>query len=168
MEFIEYIAEALTRNRAATLNLVKDLTPEQLIWQPSPEANPIGWLLWHIGRAEDFYFHRAITRQGDVWEREGWNAKFNMPARDSGNWTPETIAAFVPPPLPGLLTYLDAVRSSALSIVKGLDAKRLDEHPRPDRPQTTIATLLQSAITHEAEHRGGIEYVIGLMKAQKK
>jgi len=168
MEFADFVAEALARNRRATLNLVKDLTPEQLRWQPAPGTNPIGFLLWHIARTEDSYFHRSVTQEGDVWDREKWYEKFRLPPKETGNtWTAEQVAAFVSPPLTALLGYMEAVRKSVLAIVKGINTHRLEERPRPDRPQMRLADYLISAITHEAEHRGDIGYVLGLMKSKQ-
>ena len=30
--------------------LLDGLAPDALHWRPGPDANPIGWLAWHIGR----------------------------------------------------------------------------------------------------------------------
>lgn len=32
---------------------VEGMTAEQLQWRPGSGANPIGWLVWHVGRVED-------------------------------------------------------------------------------------------------------------------
>ena len=48
---------------------------------PQPGANPIGWILWHMLRVEDMWFQFFIQRQTEIWEREGWNEKFGLPAR---------------------------------------------------------------------------------------
>ncbi|MBI4234638.1 MAG: DinB family protein [Chloroflexi bacterium] len=172
MDLRDYIAEAMTRVRQNTLNSVQGLTPEQLRWQPGPEANSIGFLLFHAFRVEDLYFHRWIQPVGEIWVRGGWQGRYKLserfevkPEENGNSWNGEQVAAFIPPPLGEFLAYAAAVRESALKIVKGLDLARLGETPNPNRPNITIANMLQNAVAHEAEHRGTVDYLVGLMKA---
>ena len=46
--FIEPTLEECKRRLYRTL---RDLTAEELTWQPGPEANSIGFIVWHVARA---------------------------------------------------------------------------------------------------------------------
>ena len=171
----EYIIDSLVRVRAGTLDMVKGLTPPQLTWQPRPEANSVAFLLFHTFRVQDRYFHTGISPVGELWEREGWSARWQLPHRppdapaiwSTGNgWSPEAVASFQPPPLEEFLAYGDAVQENSLRIVRDLDPTRLDEAPQPDRREVTIARRLQQAVAHEAQHQGQIDFILGLLRAE--
>lgn len=166
MELKDYVAESLEQARSRTFNVVKDLTPEELAWRPGPEANPIGFLLWHIARAEDALYHRFIAGAEQVWTAREWDRRFGLKPEDTGgSWTAQQVADWTPPPLQDLLQYMGDVRESVLAGLKELDLGRLGERPRSDRPEQTIANILQLAVIHEAHHQGAIEYLVGLKRA---
>ena len=167
MELKDFIIESMGRVREGTLNAVKDLTPVQLTWQAVPDANPIGFLLWHVARSEDAYFNRWIQPAGEVWETGGWYRRLNLPLRETGNsWNAEQVSRFPAIPLADLVGYMAAVQESSIEVLKGLDIKRLGEKPRPDRPTLTIANLLQNLTNHESHHQGSIEFMIGIMRSK--
>ncbi|HXG35858.1 MAG TPA: DinB family protein [Dehalococcoidia bacterium] len=174
MDIRDFEVEALNRTRAATLRIIQDVSQEQLRWQPAPLANHIGFLLFHIFRVDDRYFHSWIAKSTEVWERDGWASRWQLPSPPSnpdpiwqvGNsWTPEEVASWEPPSLAELLEYGAAVRESALNTVRDLDLSRLGETPRPQYPEWTVSYYLHQAIRHEAQHQGQIDYILGLMKA---
>lgn len=165
MELKDYIAESLERVRAATLNIVKDLTPEELVWRPGPDANHIGFLLWHVARWDDYPFHPYVVHREQVWIARGWYQRFGLKPEDTGTgWTAQQVAEWTPPPLQELLQYMNDAREALLVGLKELDMSRLGERPRPDRPEQTIANILQGRVMHEATHQGAIEYVVGLKR----
>jgi hypothetical protein len=163
----------MERTRLATLNLVKEMTPEQLRWAPVPGVNCIGFLLFHSFRGEDMYFHSTITKPGEVWVREGWFERWKMPATVAGerlqattgnSWTPDEVGGWEPPDLNDLLEYGTAVRASSLATLKDLDLGRFTETPRPNRPEVTIEGFLFLASHHESQHLGQMDYLAGLMR----
>ena len=95
MTLNEFIEDAFNVEHEFLMEAVKDLTPEELRWRPGPEANPIGWMLWHMIRVEDMWFQFFIQRQLEIWERDGWHEKFGLPTRDNGfGHTTEQVAQF--------------------------------------------------------------------------
>ena len=172
MDLREFLADNLKWVRQATMNMTKDLTPEQLRWQPGAEANHIGYLLFHTFRGEDRLFHTWVSKEGEIWEREGWAGRFQLPVPpagapdtwSAGAWPGRIAASWQPPALDLLHSYGEAVRKRTLDSLPRLDLARLNEHPRPDRPQLTVLTLLEIVPQHEAQHQGQIDYLLGLMK----
>ena len=165
MELREYVAESLERVRAATLSVVKDLTSEELLWRPGPEANHIGFLLWHIARWDDYPFNPCVSNHEQVWIAQRWYRRFGLKPEDTGTgWTPQQVADWTPPPLQELLQYMREARDSIIAGLKELDLGRLEERPRLDRPEQTIANILQGRVMHEANHQGEIQYLLGLKR----
>ena len=160
-EFIEeglaYVGENL---RAAT----QDLTLEQLGWRAAPEANSIGYLLWHAGRVEDNFVQRFIQRQDEVWQSGGWQEKFGYETRGIGTgFTPEQVEEVPIPSLEIVWSYLDEVRGRTLAYLSSLDWETLPEKPRADRfPQWSIQTILRQLSAHANQHLGEINYLRGL------
>ncbi|MBI4200602.1 MAG: DinB family protein [Chloroflexi bacterium] len=174
MDLREYVAQALERTRQRTLDMVQDLRQEDLAWRPGPEANPVGFLLFHVFRSEDRYFHVWLSPAGEVWSREGWDRRWPMPqpppdAPDQWttgfSWTPQHVGAWAPPPREELLDYGQRVRKSALLVLGRLDLGLLPVPVRPDQPLRTRAYFLYQASHHEAQHQGQIDYISGLRKA---
>jgi hypothetical protein len=173
MDLRDFVADAMNRTRHATLNVVRDMTAEQLRWAPAPGANSTGFLLFHAFRAEDMYFHSALSKAGEIWERDGWVERWRLPSTlppdrlrtTTGNsWTAEEVASWQVPPLAELLAYGQAVRDSALKVLQDLDLSRLSEVPRPNRPDMTVAGYLFLASHHESQHLGQMDYLAGLMR----
>ncbi|MGQ4809775.1 hypothetical protein NKDENANG_03204 [Candidatus Entotheonellaceae bacterium PAL068K] len=48
--FVEQTLEACKRRLYRTL---RGLTPEELTWRPYSEANPMGFIVWHVAWIED-------------------------------------------------------------------------------------------------------------------
>jgi hypothetical protein len=171
----EFVLEAMAQNRQGLLELVQGLAPRQLAWQPADGANTVGFLLLHIFRGEDFNTHTRLVGQPQVWDREGWSNRLRLPPRPSQagpmwtagtGWTQQELATFVTP-LAELLGYGEAVRQSVTAQIRGLDPTKLDEAPAlPANFAPTRARILRMLATHEVEHRGQAEMVLGLMKAQ--
>ena len=53
MNLNEFIEDAFRQEKEFLTAAVSDLTPAELTWRAGPEANPIGWILWHLQRVED-------------------------------------------------------------------------------------------------------------------
>jgi len=112
------------------------LTPQELTWRPSSEANAIGFSFWHLSRAEDAWVSGFALQQPNVVERDGWAQKWNIPAKDTGfGYTPEQLAAFPTPPIDELSQYHRAVRQQSLHYLKTLSPQDFDFMPPTDHPQ---------------------------------
>ncbi len=173
----DFVTTSITRTRSATLNMVKDLTQEDLAWRPASFANPIGFLLFHVFRVQDRYFNSWIAPGRQLWETEGWRTTWRLPQlflgapelwfSETGNsWTPEQVAAWPIPPKDELLAYGRQVQESALQALQGFDMSKLTVAPRPDRPDFTYEYCLYVASHHEAQHQAQIDYILGLKRGQ--
>ena len=71
----ELLTEAFERVRETATGAVDGLTVEQLTHRPEPDANSIGWLVWHLARVQDDHI-------ADVADTEQvWTARVLGPVR---------------------------------------------------------------------------------------
>ena len=95
MTLNEFIIDVFDKEQQFLLDAVQDLTPQQLGWRAGSEANPIGWILWHMLRVEDMWIQFFIQERPEIWERDGWHQKFGLPTRDNGfGHTQEQVDGF--------------------------------------------------------------------------
>ena len=92
------------------------------------DLNPVAWILWHVGRAEDVALNRLVT-DGEQVLAGRWTERLGIQERSGGTgMTPEeadALAAGIE--LGGLWEYLDAVHRRTVTLLETLD-------PRPNRP----------------------------------
>ena len=165
MNLHEFIEQAFDREAKYLSEAVAGLTPEDLAWRPGPEANPMGWTLWHMYRVEDMWFQFFIQRQPEIWERDGWNQQFDLPTRDNGfGHTPEQVGGFPALDLELLNRYGEAVRATTLEYLRGLSPADFDRVPREQRPELSVGAIFRQVIGELYQHTGQIAYLKGLRR----
>lgn len=165
MDLKGFIEDVLTQERAGLLELIDGLTPEELAWRPGPEANHIGWMLWHMFRAEDMWMQFFIQKRNEIWERDGWHERFGLPTRDNGfGHTAEQVAGFPALDQQELLAYGRAVREQTLEYLRGLAPEDFEVVPRERRPDTSVRTVFQLLTAEFHQHQGQVAYLKGLQR----
>ena len=172
MELREFIKMALGRVNQGTDRTLKDLTPAELKWQPKPEGNSIGFLLYHMARTEDRFVSANILEQPTEWISGGWAQKLGIPETDSGGYgyTPEMVAAFPVPSLPDLQAYAEAVRKKTNETLDSMTSEQTDRTvkvggPFGDVPLGRLWAIIYSNVT---QHAGEISYLRGLQRGVNK
>lgn len=172
MDVIEFALEAMAQDRRGLLELVQGLTPRQLTWQPAPGVNTIGFLLLHIFRGEDYNGHTHLVGKQQVWDRDGWEQRISLPLRPASagplwtagtGWTQAELAVFSPP-LEALLQYGEAVRQALTGAIRSFDPAPLDQEVDLGWRRMPRGRVLRVLVTHEAEHRGHVELLLGMRK----
>ena len=165
MDLNEFIVDALEKEQESLSEAVGDLTPEELAWRAGPEANPIGWILWHMLRVEDMWFQFFIQRRNEIWERGSWHEKFGLPTRDNGfGHTSEQVAGFPALDLQELLRYGEVVRRATLEYLETLSPEDYDAVPREQRPEMTVGAIFRQIVGELYQHQGHIAYLKGLLR----
>ena len=166
MTLNEFIEDAFDKEYEFLMDALSDLTREEAVWRPGPEANPIVWILWHMLRVEDMWFQFFIQRNSEIWERDGWNEKFGLPTRDNGfGHTAEQVANFPALDIRELISYGDAVRAETMEYLRGVTAEDLAVVPRSARPEMSVAAIFRQVIGEVYQHQGHIAYLKGLQRA---
>ncbi len=167
-ELLEIQFQTLQRHFSFTL---KDLTLDQLLWQPTINANSISFLLWHVLRAWDRYFSMLAGSQ-ELYDVDGWPRKFGFDVSDKGiegisigtGFSPED-AALVKAESDVLIAYLEALFDQLQHFLRSATNEELGRPfiipwwPAP----STVAGVLSHVMTHGMEHIGQAQYVLGLM-----
>lgn len=167
MEISNFILDLLNHTQQAMTTAVDGLTPEELKWQPNPEANSIGFILWHQIRCEDAFFIGIAQQKPQVWISEKWYEKMNLPddPDDSGwGYTAEQVAAFPVPKLKDLLDYAEAVRSQTVERLKGMTSDKFDEVIQTPFGELTIGQIFSLMACEIILHTGQIAYLRGLQR----
>jgi uncharacterized damage-inducible protein DinB len=174
MEGKDIIVDGLANTKRGIERTLDGLTADELKWQPKPDANSIGLILFHMARSEDSFVNSLIQGKKQLWETGKWYEKLNKKVDDTGgHYTAEQVASFVVPPLKDLRAYADAVRQQTLEYLKDMTPEKLDARVTfpPDRKlpfEPIVGGLLLINLTHMAQHAGEISYLRGLKRGMDK
>jgi hypothetical protein len=142
------------------------LSVEQLAFRVDPEANSIGWLVWHLSRVQDDHV-AGVAGSEQVWTAQGWAERFGLPfrVRSIGYGHSSADVAAVRVESPELLTgYYDAVAARTLEYVGGLTEDDLDRVvDEAWDPPVTLGVRLVSVIDDCAQHAGQAAFVRGIV-----
>jgi len=167
MDAIGILQDAFERVTGSVHAAVEDLTADELTWRPDPEANTIGWLVWHLTRIQDDHL-ADVTGREQVWSTGDRATRFGLPAgtMDHGyGHTSEQVAAVRPESADVLLAYHDAVASAIADDLASLDATALDRIIDESwDPPVTVAVRLVSVVNDAMQHTGQAAYVRGLLE----
>ncbi|MGY1714161.1 DinB family protein [Geodermatophilus sp. SYSU D01106] len=147
---------------------VEGLTPEQLAARVAPDANPIGWLAWHLLRVQDDHV-AEVAGSEQVYTAQGFAARFGRPADDTATgygMSSLEVEALRVPSADLLLEYADAVAARSAEYLGGLTDEDLDRvvDERWD-PPVTLGVRLVSVLSDDLQHVGQAAYVRGLLGA---
>jgi hypothetical protein len=163
MSVAQVLCDAFARVREEVTGTVTGLTTEQLQHRPGPEANSIGWLIWHLTRVQDDQLLEAAGME-QVWTSQGFHDRFGLPfdtaATGYGQSADEVAAVRVNAQL--LIAYHDAVYDQTIRFVAGLTesdlGRAIDENWDPP---VTLGVRLVSVLSDDLQHVGQAAYLRG-------
>jgi hypothetical protein len=160
------LSDAFERIREAAAASVDGLALDQLTYRVDPEANTIGWLVWHLTRVQDDHLAGAFGGE-QVWTRNGWADRFGLPLdiADIGYGHSSEQVAAVRAPADLLTGYLDAVHASTLAHLRELQDDDLQRVVDPSYdPPVTLGVRLVSVVTDDLQHAGQAAFLRGLVE----
>nr|WP_240044536.1 DUF664 domain-containing protein [Nocardioides albidus] len=136
-----------------------------LAHRPGPDANPIGWLVWHLTRVQDDHV-AAVAGTGQVWTDDGYAERFALPLDDGDigyGHTSEQVGLVRVSAGP-LMDYYRATHARTLEYLATVTPDDLDRvvDTRWD-PPVTLGVRLVSVVDDCAQHAGQAAYVKGLL-----
>jgi uncharacterized damage-inducible protein DinB len=162
----DLLADAFGRIREEVHAAVDGLSADDLTYQPDPDSNSIGWLIWHLLRVADDHLADA-SGAGQVWTDDGWADRFGLdldPADTGYGHGPGQVAKVTVTSAELLTGYGDAVIQRALDYVRGLSDPDLDRIvDRRWDPPVTLGVRLISVISDDLQHAGQAAYLRGLL-----
>ena len=160
----ELLRDSFTRLIEHVDELTDGLTDEVASYRPTPQANSIGWLIWHSARVQDIQVC-DIAKTADVWTRERWVDRFglDLPRDDTGYGHSADAVVKVRASAELLAGYYHAVHDMTLEFVETMTDADLDRivDRRWDPPVTASARLV-SIVDDCAQHLGQAAYLRGI------
>lgn len=140
------------------------MSREDLLWRPDEGSNSIGWLVWHLTRAEDQQM-ADLGGRTPVW-LPTWYERFGLPYPADANgygMSADEVAAFDVPSADLLVGYASAVAEQSTQIVTALTPADYDRVIDTRwNPPVTVAVRLVSIVIETAQHIGQAAYLRGL------
>ena len=170
MEWSDLLIDGYERILGSLERTLKELTEDDLNWQPRPDCNSIGWLIWHLTRLQDDHI-AALMKEEQLWTRDGWHARFNRSPdpKDRGfGDSPEQVAAFRSPNVETMLSYHRAVleRSKGYFLTLSNADLALELSETWYKPVPTVGVRLISVLADSLQHAGQAAYVRGLRQGK--
>lgn len=162
----ELLIEAYGRIGQIVHRVVDGLDEDALATRVGPDANSIGWLVWHLTRVQDDHIaHVAGTEQ--IWTANGWAERFGLPFDTSAigyGQTSEDVGKVRGVSAELLAGYYDDVYAASSAYLRDVTDDDLDRvvDERWD-PPVTLAVRLVSVISDDLQHAGQAAYVKGLL-----
>jgi hypothetical protein len=158
----DLLVDSFNRVRELVEELTDGLTEEESTFRPAPEANTVGWLLWHLTRIQDDHI-AGLAAVEQAWPR--WRDRFGLPFSDwatgYGQSPDEVAAVRVSGEL--LADYHADAHALTLEYLQAITADELarvvDTHWDPP---VTAAVRVVSVLGDVLQHLGQAAYVRGL------
>jgi len=162
----DLLVDAFGRVHEEVHAAVEGLSVEQLHRRLDQDANPIGWLVWHLTRVQDDHV-ADVAGLEQVWTAQNWEQKFSSPYPTGSvgyGQTSAEVAELRVPSVEVLTGYHDAVHAQTVAYVSGLTDKDFDKivDKRWD-PPVTLGVRLVSVLSDTLQHVGQAAYARGIV-----
>lgn len=165
MQSRDLLLDAFERVRQELHRAVDGLSTEQLEHRPTPEANSIAWLAWHLVRVQDDHV-ADVAGTEQVW-RAGWADRFGLPFGASATgygFSSAEVGQVRGVTAEQLLGYGAAVHGQTTEFLREVTDTGLDRvvDTRWD-PPVTLGVRLVSVLSDGLQHAGQAAYARGLL-----
>jgi len=161
----ELLKDAFDRVLETASGAVDGLTDDQLAARPAPDANSIGWLVWHLARVQDDHVADAAGTE-QVWTAQDFVSRFDLPfdSGETGYGMSSEQVGHVRVGADLLADYLGAVHEASTTYLAGLSPEDLDRvvDERWD-PPVTLGVRLVSVLSDDLQHAGQAAFARGLV-----
>lgn len=166
MDVAALLLELYGRVPPLARHAVEGVDLDRLTEPPSPGANTIAWLVWHLTRVQDHHV-AELLRTDQLWVGGDWARRFGLdpnPADTGYGHSADDVAAVRPERPEVLLEYLDAVDGRTRAMLEDLvpaDLERIVD--RRWDPPVTLGVRLVSIADDSLQHAGQAAYVRGIL-----
>ncbi|MDO5736802.1 MAG: DinB family protein [Propionibacteriaceae bacterium] len=167
---IALLIDGFTRVDEQIPDVTSDLSPQDLMWRPDPDANSIGWLAWHLTRVADDHI-AGITDSPQAWVEEGWVNRFGLPYAEESIGYGQTSAEVGDFTVKNAGLLVDYWRATFARITQALSELQDDDLERildnSYDPPVTVSIRLMSVVNDLTQHVGQAAYVRGLLERRR-
>ncbi len=166
MDHKDVLVELYGRIDGHVADVLAGLEGDDLTWRPSPDANSIGWLVWHLSRVLDHHIS-DLAGVEQTWVSGSWAKGFGLePDPDNTGYghSAADVASVQPSTTSVLGGYYTRVSEHTAAFLAELGAEDLDRvvDTRWD-PPVTMGVRLVSAADDAIQHLGAAAYLKGLL-----
>jgi len=128
---IGLLAQQLETVNVRFHHVASSVTPELMTASAGPRSNPIGFLMWHMARSQDWSVHTAIRNVPELVRSAPWSGMpgISTPGIGTGFAYEEARELAERLDKAQLLRYADAVSAATIDWVRTLDERDLDSIP---------------------------------------
>ena len=161
----DLLLDAYSRIQEAVHRAGAGLSADDLAVRLDPDANSIGWLLWHLARVQDDHI-AGVAGHEELWTAEGWQGRFDLPVEGIGyGHSSEQVGAVRGFSAELALAYYDAVHQRTVEFLQGLDDEDLGRVVDEDwDPPVTLGVRLVSVVDDCLEHAGQAAFIRGVLE----
>lgn len=142
------------------------LDPDDARWRPDRDANPVGWLLWHLTRVMDDHV-AELAGVEQAWTAQGFADALALPypvAAVGYGQSSDEVGDFRADPAE-ILAYHRATQELVRAHLAGLTASGLGRIVDENwDPPVTEAVRIMSVLGDATAHIGQAQYVLGLLE----
>jgi Protein of unknown function (DUF664) len=166
MDTAAVLLELFGRIEPLAAEAVDGLTAQQLREAPAPDANTIGWLVWHLTRVQDHHVAELLDTD-QVWVSGEWASRCGLapdPSNTGYGHSAADVQSVHPDGPEALLGYLHAVGARTTTMLEGLAPEDLERVvDRRWEPPVTLGVRLVSIADDSLQHAGQAAYARGLL-----
>jgi hypothetical protein len=168
MNSAQVLSDAFSRVQQIVHRTATGCTAEQLAHRMTPDANSIGWLIWHLTRVEDSHLADAAGTD-QLWTRDGWCDLFGLPFDPGASgygFSSAQVGQTAVASADLLIGYFDAVYAALQAFLAGLsddDLERIIDTSYD--PPVTLGVRLVSFLSDSLQHAGQAAFVKGQLPA---
>jgi uncharacterized damage-inducible protein DinB len=165
MDAIDLIRDSFGRLADDLPQVLGGLSDEHLHTRVGPEANTIGWLIWHLTRVQDDHIAEVAGTE-QVWTTQGFAQDFALPFDASATgWSQSSDeVGQVRVGAAQLSAYFLATHTATLAFLDTLTEDDLDRivDTRWD-PPVSLGVRLVSVVNDDTQHLGQAAFIRGLL-----
>lgn len=163
----DLLIDGFERVRDAVHEVLDGIDEEALTARIDPDANTIGWLVWHLTRVQDDHV-AGVAGIEQRWTAGGWARRFDLPFDDAAHGygqSSDEVAQVRGVSAEQLAGYFDAVHQATVDYLRGLRDADLDRvvDERWD-PPVTAGVRLVSVLSDDLQHAGQAAFVRGVLE----
>ncbi len=165
MSGADLLIDGFGRIREIVHDVLAGLGDADLQYRVDPQANSIGWEIWHLTRVQDDHVAGA-GGPAQVWLSGGWFERFGLPLdrHDIGYGHRPDEVSLIRAPADLLAGYHDATYEQTVEFVSALsDDDMAAVVDRRWDPPVTMGVRLVSVIADDLEHAGQAAFIRGLI-----
>jgi hypothetical protein len=163
----DILVDSITRVKQTSARAAKGLSSALLEARVDPEANTIGWLLWHIGRVQDAQVS-DVAGVEQLWTSDGWMHRFALPfaASETGYaHSVEEVAQVRGVSAELLVDYIEAVCDRTIEYLGTLTDADFDRIVDTRwTPAVSLASRLVSVVSDDLQHAGQAAFIRGVVE----